>query len=135
MLKRFGKENKHKGFTLTELLIVMGIIGILASIAVPQMAAYGQRGYNITAKSDLKNVFSAAQAYFSENPSGTPSLTNLVSYGYSRTPNVVIGGRLWPQDSLAITSYHTSGNTTYTINSTGTISSSSPGPGCSIQPK
>jgi type IV pilus assembly protein PilA len=57
----------QKGFTLIELLVVVAIIGILAAIAIPQFAEYRQRGFDARAKSDLRNVATAEEAYFVDN--------------------------------------------------------------------
>jgi type IV pilus assembly protein PilA len=56
-----------KGFTLIELLIVVAIIGILAAIAIPQFAAYRARGYNSAANSDIKNIKTTLEAYYTDN--------------------------------------------------------------------
>ncbi|MGI6681475.1 MAG: type IV pilin protein [Bdellovibrionota bacterium] len=58
---------KQKGFTLIELLVVVAIIGILAAIAIPQFAEYRARGFDSRAKSDLRNVATAEEAYFVDN--------------------------------------------------------------------
>lgn len=52
------------GFTLIELLVVVAIIGILAAVALPQFAAYRQRGFDARALSDLRNAASAEEAYY-----------------------------------------------------------------------
>lgn len=57
----------QKGLTLVELLVVIAIIGILAAVAVQQYALYKAQGFDSRAKTDLRNVASAEEAYFVDN--------------------------------------------------------------------
>ena len=60
-------QGDHRGFTLIELMIVVAIIGILASIAVPQFAKYRSNAFNSSAISDLRNIGTAEEAYYVGN--------------------------------------------------------------------
>ena len=120
MLKIFRKEGQ-KGFTLIELMIVIAIIGILAAIAIPQFVSYRQKGYNTQAKGELKSFYTACQAYFADNPgaSGDCTEANVVAtFQKSPAVTITVGGG---QTLSGVTSYHSSGTSTFTIGSSGNI--------------
>jgi len=84
----------NKGFTLIELLIVVVIIGILAAIAIPKFANTKEKAYVASMKSDLRNLITAQEAYYSDNNSNyAASTANLgTNYKSSTGVTVVISG-------------------------------------------
>ncbi len=80
------RKNGESGFTLVELLIVVAIIAILAAIAIPQFSKYKKRAYIATMNADVKNAYTAAQAYLTDFPNATvDTLAKLLVGGYTPT--------------------------------------------------
>jgi len=70
-------------------MIVVAIIAILAAIAIPQFTEYRKRGFRAELNADLKNAYTAAQAYLSDFPTAAvSSMAQLTSAGYQKSQNI-----------------------------------------------
>ena len=82
--------NNKEGFTLIELLIVVVIIGILAAIAIPKFANTKEKAYIASMKSDLRNLVTAQEAYFSDNNSSYAASTTAMGTSYRASTGVTV---------------------------------------------
>ncbi|MDI1308768.1 MAG: type IV pilin protein [Methylotenera sp.] len=72
------KSNKYSvGFTLIELMIVVAVIGILASIALPSYTEYVKKGRRSAAQSHLMEIAQREQQYLLDSRAYTSSLSTL----------------------------------------------------------
>src|SRR5665647_490667 len=83
------KQTKQRGFTIVELLIVIVIIAILASITIVAYNGITNRANAATAKANAVQVDKVVEAYTTETAStGYPTLAQLNAYsGTTHVPS------------------------------------------------
>jgi general secretion pathway protein G len=86
-----------RGFTLIELVVVMAIIGLLLSIALPRYLQSIDRGKEQVQRQNLAVMRDAIDKYFGDNGEYPPSLDELVNKHYLRNvpQDPVSGERRW----------------------------------------
>ncbi len=83
-------RNNH-GFTLLELLVVVSIVGILASIAIPQYAAYRARGFDSIIESQVRNVATSQEAYYVTHGTYVSDVSQLENMVLNREVSISLG--------------------------------------------
>ena len=68
---------KRSGFTLVELLVVIGIIAVLAAILIPVITNARKSGYKATCMNNMREIGAALIAYRQDKavfPESTPQI-------------------------------------------------------------
>ncbi len=70
------KNNRAKGFTLVELLVVMAIIGILIAIGMPKMQEVTKQAKLTATEANFRVIKGAIYAYQAANAGALPQTMN-----------------------------------------------------------
>jgi prepilin-type N-terminal cleavage/methylation domain-containing protein len=98
---------RQKGFTLMEILLVLGILGTILAVASLIYSGYRIKASETVAQEDLRQAYTSAMTFFIDFPQRTLTRADLEKYGFQASPRVetrIVDGRL---ASLLLVSYST----------------------------
>ena len=110
------KPSKHAilpadaGMTLLELLVVIAVIGILASISIQQVSLYRARAIDASMRSDLKNAAMAMESYYGEYLEYPNTQAAILLVGYRNTSGVSLTINVTSPSSFTLTAARPNGS-------------------------
>lgn len=111
---------QQSGFSLVELMVVVAIIGILATIAVPKFKVFQAKARQAEAKTTLAHIYTLEQAYFGDNdkyavlakvggPAGCTNTANPLGFYIDNCPKSRYSYEVATPNATAFTATATSG--------------------------
>jgi general secretion pathway protein G len=67
MTQKHRDTRRERGFTLVEIMVVVVIIGLLATLVVPNVIGYGEQARVDKARADTNSIASAIRIYTTRN--------------------------------------------------------------------
>ena len=67
MRRYLQRWKENKGFSLVELMVAVGIIGVMSTIAVPRYQEFRAKAAQAEAQATLSSIYTLQQLYFTEN--------------------------------------------------------------------
>lgn len=114
MKKLIARKWNQKGFTLIELMIVVGIIGILVALAAPNFSRYQSKARQSEGKIALAAIFTGEKSFHSEYAAYLASF-DAIGYEPEGNKRFYTSGWAASQGASAVTGYSGSvGTPSYT---------------------
>lgn len=103
------------------IILAVAVVIIAFFVYLPSYSAYRTRGYNLTAKNDLRNLYKAADTYFQKNPDGAFDMQSAGQYGFKPASDVKLEIQRGQRMNFSATASHSKGTEIYTINNKGEV--------------